>query len=66
MFDIEDDNDLGPFNAGDKVKCIDDCPGTILVKGVYTIDFVEQLGMHQFLHLVEIKGGWLSDRFIKI
>ena len=65
MFQIEEDNPIKKrFKHGDKVLCVRGCPGTLLVRGVYTIDFIMEHYGEDFIHLVEILGRWAANRFI--
>ena len=65
MFQIDDEPIKIIFKSGDRVECIEECPGTKLVKGMYTVNFVDSYQMGDFLNLVEIQGGWEAKRFRK-
>jgi hypothetical protein len=50
------------FVPDETIECLDDVPGTMLVKGVYTVDRASR----DFVFLKEIPGGWATRRFISV
>jgi hypothetical protein len=50
------------FRPGDRIRCVNEVPGTLLVKGVYTVERFNG----GFVFLCELIGGWYADRFVPI
>lgn len=50
------------FAPNQQIECIDEIPGTMLLKGIYTVASAN----NDFVYLKEIEGGWMAKRFTAV